>query len=80
MHFCAVGQHKIRLQHVVYRTAVFHTARAACVLGQVAAQRADALAGGVRRVEKAQRGQPVLQVTRNHARLYQRIAFLRVDL
>ena len=50
-----VGQHDVGGEHVVDGEAVLEAVRAARVLGDVAADRADLLAGGVRGVEEAAR-------------------------
>ena len=51
LHQLAVGEHDLQTGHVVRGEAVLEAVRAAGVLGHVAADRADDLARGIRRVE-----------------------------
>ena len=55
VHELAVGQHRFHCQHVMHREAVLQAVGAAGVLGDVAANRADLLTRGVRRVVVAER-------------------------
>ena len=63
----AVGQHDFQRQHVVGRHAVFQAARAAGVLGDVAADRALLERGRIGRVEQAHALDGGLQVGRDDA-------------
>ena len=54
-HHLAVGQHRLDLEHVVHGEAVLEAVGAAGILGHVAADRADLLAGRVGRVVVAVR-------------------------
>ena len=62
------------------RESVLETVRAACVLGDVAADRADLLARRIRCVEEAVRGDGARDVEVRHARLDDDALALEVDL
>ena len=55
VHELAVGQHRLDAEHVMHGEAVLQAVRAAGVLGDVAADRADLLARRIRRVVVAER-------------------------
>ena len=58
VHHLAVGQHRLDAEHVMHGEAVLEAVRAAGVLGDVAADRADLLARRIRRVVVAERARP----------------------
>ena len=64
-----VGEHDLQAEHVVGGDAVLHAAQAAGVGGEVAADRAPVVAGGVRRIEQPGAGDGVPQRLVHHARL-----------
>ena len=64
-----VGEHDLQAHHVVGGDAVLHAAQAAGVGGEVAADRAPVVAGGVRRIEQPGAGDGVAQRLVHHARL-----------
>ena len=59
MHELAVGQHGLDAEHVMHREAVFQAVRAAGVLGDVAADRADLLARRIRARSSSRTAPPV---------------------
>ena len=76
----AVRQDECQPGHVVGRESVLETVRAACVLGDVAADRADLLARRIRCVEEAVRGDGARDVEVRNARLDDDALALEVDL
>ena len=76
----AVGQDERRARDVVDGEPVLEAVRAAGVLGDVAADRADLLAGGVGRVEEAVRRDRAGDVEVRDARLDDDALALEVDL
>ena len=76
----AVRQHDLRREHVVDGEAVLEAVRAARVLGDVAADRADLLRGGVGRVVEALRRDRARDVEVRDARLDDDLPALDVDL
>jgi hypothetical protein len=66
----AVGQHDLQRQHVGAGRAVLERVRAAAVLGDVPADRAGRLAGGVGRIVQAERGHRLGEVRVDQARLH----------
>ena len=75
----AVGQHDLRRQDVVDREAVLQAVRAARVLRDVAADRADLLRGRVGRVVEAVLGDRARDVEIRDARLDDDLAAVEVD-
>ena len=69
VHELAVGQHRLDAEHVVDGEAVLQAVRAAGVLGDVAANRADDLARRVGRVVAAERRDPPRDLEVGDARL-----------
>ena len=76
----AVGQHDVGGQHVVDGEAVLQAVRAAGVLGDVAADRADLLRRRVRRVVEAVRRDRLRHVEIGHAGLDDDVTGVDVDL
>ena len=76
----AVGQHDVDGEHVVDGEAVLEAVRAARVLGDVAADRADLLARRVGRVEEAVGGNRLRDLEIGHAGLDHDPGVLEVDL
>ena len=66
----AGGQHHLQIEHVVAGGAVLHGLGAAAAVGQVAAQKAAALAGRVGRIEQADVLHRLLKHLVHHARLH----------
>jgi hypothetical protein len=76
----AVGQHERQPRHVVHGEAVLRAVRASGVLGDVAPDRADLLAGRVGRVEEAVRRDRSRDVQVRHPRLDDDALRVEVDL
>ena len=80
MHEFAGAGHGGQCQHVVATGAVLHRARTAGIAGEVAADRAVARAGRVRRPEQSVRFERRLQVAVEHAGFDDRTAVARTDI
>ena len=76
----AVRQHDVGREHVIDREAVLEAVRAARVLGDVAADRADLLRGRIGRVVEALRRDRARHLEIRHPRLDDDEAALDVDL
>jgi hypothetical protein len=76
----AVGEHDLEAQHGVAGLAVFHAAQPAGVRPEVPADRADLVARRIRGVEQALRGDALLQLGVEDARLGDDDEVLPVDL
>ena len=80
LHELAVRQDDRQAAHVVDREAVLQAVCAAGVLGHVAADRADLLAGRIRRVEVAVRRNRAGDLEVRDARLHNHAATVEIDL
>ena len=76
----AVRQHHLQVQDEVARDTVLDRPRAAGVLGQVAADRATASAGGVRRIVQALLRHRLLQHLGDHTRLHRHLQVPLIDV
>ncbi len=79
LHRLALRRHERQPQHVVHREAVLETVRAAGVLGDVTADRADALRAGVGRVEVPVGCERARDVEVDDARLHPRRTVGQID-
>ena len=79
LHDPAVGHHRFHAEHVIDRHAIFQRVRPAAVGGDVAADRAGALARRIGSVMKAGAFQRLVEPGIHHARLNDGIAIAEID-